>query len=157
MIAPFLIMIAIPVVLLIGAVVLRTSIALANRRLGPDTEDEYLPFDENDWADYPIPGERRHSTSRIPMPSVAAGIGMLLCIVVVNLIVGAGIQMALDDTTVSARIVTLPVGFVLTSGLLAAMLPTGFRRGCLIAGYFSAICIGIAALLAVPLWLLRWG
>jgi hypothetical protein len=154
---PALVMFAIPIILLIGAVILRAAIALANRRLGQAADDEHWPVDENDWADYPIPGGRRGSSTQIPMPSVAAGIGMLLCIAIVNLVVGVGIRMVFDDVALSDRIVVLPVGFVFTSGLLAAMLPTTFRRGCLIAGYCAAICLGIAALLAVPALLFGWG
>jgi hypothetical protein len=171
MIFPLFLLIALPVALLIGSVILRAAVNFANRRLGPAPNDVFIPEDEDDWADYPIPGARTSSSSQIPMPSVGGGMMMMLCIAIVNVIVGAAIQLVigdepaprpgrirgpLDDGILIARVLTLSLSFLVTTGLLAAMLPTTFRRGCLVAFFYFAICIGIAALFFVPIWLLRW-
>src|SRR4029453_412135 len=97
MIFPFVFLVTIPVVLLIGAVILRAAIAFANGRLGAAADDKELPIGENDWGDYPIPGERRGSSSQIPVPSIAGGMGMMLCIVIVNIIIGAAIRLGIGD------------------------------------------------------------
>jgi hypothetical protein len=171
MIFPCLILIVLPVALLIGVAILRAAINLANGRIGQTPGDVILARDEDDWADYPIPGERVNSTAAIPLPSVGSGMMMMLAVVIVNVIVGAAVQLVigdepaprggrlrgpLDDSTFIARVVTLPVSFLIMSGLLAAMLPTTFRRGCLVAGLYFMICAGIAAIFFVPVLILGW-
>ena len=171
MIFPFIILIAFPVALLIAAAILRAAINLANGRIGPTPDDVVTSKDEDDWADYPIPGERTNSTDAIPLPSVGSGMMKMLAVMIVNVIVGAAIQLVIgsepgprpgrfrgpfDDSTFIARVVTLPVCFLIMSGLLAAMLPTTFRRGCLVAGFYIMICAGIAAIFFVPVLILGW-
>jgi hypothetical protein len=171
MIFPFLILIALPVALLIGAAILRAAINLANGRIGPTSDEVLSSRDEDDWADYPIPGERANLTAAIPVPSVGSAMMMMLAVVIVNVIVGTAIQLVsgdepvhrpgrfrgpFDDATFIARVVTLPVSFLVMSGLLAAMLPTTFRRGCLVAGFYFIICAGIAAIFFVPVFILGW-
>jgi hypothetical protein len=170
MIFPFFLLIAIPIALLIGSVILRAAVNLANWRLGPAQDCGVSSADEDDWADYPIPGDRTSSTTQIPMPSVGGGMVMTLCISIVNYVVLAVLQFViaddsaprhvrfrgpLDDGNLIARFLALPANFLVASGLLAAMLPTTFRRGCLVAFLCLAICIGIGALFLVPIWLLR--
>jgi hypothetical protein len=170
MVFPFLILIALPAALLIGAAILRAAINLANGRIGPTPDARVSSGDEDDWADYPIPGERGNPTAAIPLPSIGGGMMMMLAVVIVNVIVGAAIQLVIggeparpgrfrgpfDDATFIARVVTLPVSFLIMSGLLAAMLPTTFRRGCLVAGFYFMICAGFAAIFYVPVLILGW-
>ena len=171
MIFPLFLLIALPVALLIGSVILRAAVNFANRRLGPAPDHVIASEDEDDWADYPIPGDRTSSRTQIPIPTVGGGMVMMLCILVVNVIVGAAIHLVigeepaprqgrfrgpLDDGILIARVLTLPVSFLVMSGLLAAMLPTTFRRGSLVAFFYFAICVGIAALFFVPIWVLGW-
>lgn len=171
MVFPFFILIALPAALLIGAAILRAAINLANGRIGPTPDAPVSSGDEDDWADYPIPGERGNPTAAIPLPSIGGGMTMMLAVVIVNVIVGAAIQLVIgdepvprpgrfrgpfDDATFVARVVTLPVSFLIMSGLLAAMLPTTFRRGCLAAGFYFMICVGIAAIFFVPVLILGW-
>jgi hypothetical protein len=166
---PLLLLIALPVGLLIGAVILRSAVNFANTRLGPPSDVAVSSKDDDDWADYPIPGERGAPAAAIPVPTVGGGMAMTLCIVVVNVIVGAAIRIVFvevlalgggrgpfDDGALLARILTLSVSFLVISGLLAAMLPTTFRRGCLVSGYILLICAGIAAICLVPILLLGW-
>jgi len=166
MIFPFFILIGLPVALLVGAVILRSAITFANGRIGP-VPDEIAPSrDESDWADYPIPGERANPATAIPKPTIGGGMLMVFAIVIVNVIVGAAIQLVIgdepvprrrrfrgpfDDAGFIARLVTVPVSFLVTAGLLAAMLPTTFRRGCLVAFFVFLICMGIAAIFYLPI------
>jgi len=167
----FPILIALPIILLICAAILRAAVTLSNRGQGLSPDNWDLPLDENDWADYPIPSAKRGSRSRVPMPSLARGMMMVLCLAIVNIAIAAVIQIVIegestrrrgdfrnlwDDPLLLARIITLPVGFLVTSGLVAAMLPTTFRRGCLVSAYSAGICLGIAAFLVVPVHLLGW-
>jgi hypothetical protein len=171
MIFPIIILIAFPVALLIATAILRAAINLANGRIGPTTDKVISSKDEDDWADYPLPGERANPTAAIPLPSVGRGMMMMFAVVIVNVIVGAAIQLVVgdeparrpgrlrgpfDDTTFIARVVTLPACFLIMSGLLTAMLPTTFRRGCLVAGFYFMICAGIAAIFFVPVLILGW-
>jgi hypothetical protein len=168
---PLFMVIALPVGLLIGSVILRSAIGFANKRVGPADDAMVESRDEDDWADYPIPGARTEPRAQIPVPSVGGGMLMVLCIVVVNFIVGAAINLVLGEgfapgprrgggllvnSEILARLVTFPAGFLVMAGLLAAMLPTTFRRGCLVAFFCVLICLGIAAILFVPMYLLGW-
>jgi hypothetical protein len=171
MIFPLFLLIAIPAALLIGSVILRAAVNFANRRLGPARDSVVPSADEDDWADYPIPGDRTPpSTTQIPMPTVGGGMVMTFSVLIVNIIVAAVIQFVIGDDpaprhfgfrgpladgTFIARILTLPANFLVTAGLLAAMLPTTFRRGCLVTFFCCAICIGFGGLFLVPIWLLR--
>ena len=94
--------------------------------------------DDDDWGDYPIPGARESAATTIPRPSVFGTMWMLLAIAVVNVIVGAAIRIVIgaaegpfDDLAILGRLASLLVGFAVTAGLLASMLPTTLRRGCL--------------------------
>lgn len=102
------------------------------------------------------------------MPGIGRGMWMLLVIVIVNVIVGAAIQMVMgsdpgprhrrglfDDADFLARLATIPASFLVAAGLLAAMLPTRFSNGCLVALFYYLISIGIAIGIAVPMFALR--
>jgi hypothetical protein len=165
----FVLFIALPLVLWIGAMILRAAISFANKRIGPAPEPSYLVEDDDDWGDYPLPSERERSSGAIPVPGIGRGMWMILAVVIVNVIVGAAIQVVmgegpgpgrrggglLDDADFLARLITVPVSFLVTAGLLAVMLPTRFGRGCLVALFYYLICIGIAIGCAVPMFALR--
>ena len=101
------------------------------------------------------------AATTIPRPSVFGAMWMLLAIAVVNVIVGAAIRIVIgtaegpfDDLTILGRLASLLVGFVVTAGLLASMLPTTFRRGCLVTLFAYLIGLAIAALVFTPLYVL---
>lgn len=162
-------LLVIPFGLLIGSAILRGAVSLANKRLGPPPESKYIVEDEDDWGDYPIAGQQPERTGGvIPTPSIGGGMLMMLAIMIVNGIVTFVFQMMMDDNPgggrgrlrgplddmVITRLLSLPIGFFLMSGLLAVFLPTSFTRSCLVALYYFLICLGIAAVLMVPLGLL---
>ena len=163
-IGPILILLLVLLGLLISATILRGAIALANKRLGPPPESVYIPADEDDWGDYPIPGQAEPRASVIPTPSAGGRMFTILVIVIVNAAVTFVIRMAVaEDAAVRngrgadlSELLTLPVGFVLTAGLLAAMLPTTFGRGCLVTLFYFLICVAIAAVILGPIFFLGW-
>jgi len=162
--------IALPLSLWVGAMILRAAISLANKRIGPPPEPASFVEDEDDWGDYPLPGERQEGSSgAIPAPSIGGGMMMMMGIVIVNVVVGAAIHIVmgeergprrgggglLDDADFLAAVATVPASFLVTAGLLAAMLPTRFSRSCLVTLFYYLICIGIAIGIAVPMSVLR--
>lgn len=171
---PLFFVLLIPAALLIGAVILRTAVSWANRSIGRPVEPkEYVVEDEDDWGDYPLPGEKRGSedvAEVIPPPGIGHGMGILFCILIVNGVITFALQTAvggepgrrrprgfLEDADFLARLANLPIGFLIAAGLLAAMLPTTFVRGLLVTFFYIVICLGIAAVLFIPLFALRWG
>ena len=132
-------------------------------------EPAYIVEDDNDWSDYPLAGRTESPTVAIPRPGTGRGMWMILVIVAVNAIIGFAIQMAvgdrpfarnhrhrgaLGDPELFAQWLMVPISFLVMAGLLAAMLPTRFGRGCLVALYCFLICIGVAIGLAVPVFAL---
>ena len=167
---PCFLLLALPLGLLIGAVILRGAVSLANRKTGKPAEPSfYVVEDEDDWSDYPVPGRTRDEFSKvIPMPGVGKGMGIMLSILIVNAIIGFALRMFIaedqdirgnrrgrdffDDPEVISRLATLPVGFFVMAGLLGALLPTRFGRACLVTLYYCLICIAIAFVIGVPLF-----
>lgn len=154
---------------MIGSVLLRFAVSLSNRSIGrPAEPNEYVVEDDDDWGDYPIAGSKPEAVSEvIPTPGLGKGMWIILCVVIVNAVIVFAIQMAFgedpgprrargffDDEQVLSRLATLPISFLIVSGLFSALLPTGFTRGLLVAFYYLVIGIGIAVLLALPIFAL---
>lgn len=170
MIFPVLGLLTIPAALFAGAVILRGAVGLANRQIGPPPErpSYYAAADEDDWSDYPLPGEpdRERTGGAIPTPGFLGAMGILISVAVVNFVVVMALRMAVggpvrrrgrdpfEDPDFLARLATAPIVFVLASLLLAAMLPTTIRRGLLVAFYFVLIAVAVGAIIAVPIYLL---
>jgi hypothetical protein len=155
-------LLVLPLVLWFGALILRGAITLANKCLSIPPEPIDVPADdEDDWGDYPLPGERATGAATIPKPSVFGAMSMLLAIAVVNVIVGAVVRIVigtvegpLDDLAILGRLVTVLIIFLVMAGLLASMLPTTFRRGCLVTLFTYLIALAIAVLVLAPLYVL---
>jgi hypothetical protein len=170
MIFPILLLIAIPLALYISAVILRSAIGFANRKIGPPAEPaDYQVVDEDDWGDYPLPGDKQRTGEAIPVPGMSGGMLMMVAVLIVNAIVTFAVHLVVigdgparhrrgfvADKELIARFLSFGIGYFVMSGLLAAMLPTTYRRGCLVAGYYVVICLGIAAIFLVPMVLLGW-
>ncbi len=158
-----------PLGLLIGSVILRGAVSFANKRLGPAPESSYIVEDEDDWGDYPIAGQQpEQANGVIPTPSVGGGMLVMLVVAIVIGVVtfvfqmmmgdnpgggGGRLRGPLDDMVVT-RLLSLPISFILMAGLLAVFLPTSFSRSCLVVLFYFLICLGVAAVLMVPLGLL---
>jgi len=154
----------VPLALLVGAWILRGAISMANNRLAPPPSPPQVSHDEDDWGDYPIKGVAEPSTAAIPIPGIFSAMWMVVVVVFVNLVVRGAIWAAtgwdsrarrhrdfIDDPEEVVRFLTWPLIFLITSGLLAALLPTTFRRGLLVSLFIVLICLPIAALFLVPI------
>lgn len=130
--------IIIPIALLIGAVILRAAISMFNKFAGTGEEGQDL----------------------VPEPSMLKAMGILLIAGVANAIIGAilgaigaatgliqagegGAKAGFDLTL---NLVSLPFTFLVSSALLAALLPTTFKRGMGVAlcQYIVTILVGLA-------------
>jgi hypothetical protein len=166
---PCFLVIALPLGLLIGALILRGAVSMANRGAGSRPEPiEYEPVDEDDWSDYPVPGRTREEPSEgIPVPGIAKGMGIMFSILIVNAIIGLVVRFLIvddqafvnrrgrgffDDPEVRSRVVTLPIALIVMIVLLGAMLPARFTRAGLVTFYYFLICIGVVLVIGVPLF-----
>lgn len=151
--------VALPVGLAIGAAILRAAIALANKVLGRPAEDRYDDrYDDDDYDDYEDRPRRRRrrSGAAVPEPGFWKAVGIVFVIALVNggagfvigLVVALG--MAGQDpqaVQIVSQVISLPVGFLINAGMLAAMLPTSFARGALVTLFQYLISIAIAVVI----------
>jgi hypothetical protein len=167
---PCFLLLALPLGLLIGSMVIRGAVSLANRNARRSAEPAYFVVeDDDDWGDYPLPGRSHDERSGvIPMPGIGKGMGIMLCILVVNALLAIAIRVIVaededfggnrrgrdffGDAEVVSRLAALPIGFLVTTVLLCAMLPTRFGRACFVALYCCLICIATVFVVGVPLF-----
>jgi hypothetical protein len=179
---------------LIGAVILRCACWLYNKIVGApggpaayrdgvdddrprrrldaeryDDEDEEDDESGEEEDDRPRPRRRPAAYDPdgpgVPEPTMGKAMGIM----VVDMIVGAGINFVIGFATgagmrgfggpagggaaanlgvvLFAQLLQLIVGFFLLAGLVTAMLPTRFGRACAVAGLFYVIGIAIAAVI----------
>jgi hypothetical protein len=162
---PFVFLFALPVGLLIGAVILRAAVSMANKCVGgPAREPDYYDEDEDeeDWDGYMRPRRGRESGGAIPEPTLGRAMGIVLVSVIAILVVTVPIRLFLgleapvgggDDIFLLAQLITLVLGFVISAGVLAGMLPTSFARGCLVALFEYLIVLGVVGLIAGILYM----
>jgi hypothetical protein len=123
--------------ILIGAVIFRAACALYNKMAGG-----------------------RGSPSSVPEPSFGKAMGIVLLTTLVNGVVGFGIGMVVGiagvavhadqkAVTILAQLVSFPVGILVGGGMNAAMLPTTFGRGILVALCQLLIVLFIVIVLGV--------
>jgi hypothetical protein len=158
------VLVALPLGLLIGAVILRAAVSFANKCL-PQPRSRY-DDDYDDWDDYDDrPRSRRRSSSKaIPEPSMGQAMGIVFVNFIVgfvvsipiNIAMGAGVAGAGGDPAARliASLIQLPIGFLINAGVLTAMLPTTFPRACLVVLFEYLIAIAIGIIIFVPLFLL---
>jgi hypothetical protein len=156
-------LIALPIGLLIGAVILRAAVSFANKCL-PQTSSRYDDDDYYDWDDDDRPRSRRRrsSTKAIPEPSM----GQAMLIVFVNAVVGGGVGFVIGFVMGAAGLandrgamvvmqgMNLVLGFLIAAGILTAMLPTTFPRACLVVLFQYLIVLAICIVILVPLFIL---
>jgi len=134
--------VAIPIGLMIGAVVLRAAVSLFNKFAGTSEVDET--------------GE---SFGLVPEPSMLKAVGILLITGVANFMIGlilsvlasvvgllqAGPEGLNPGNQIILNLASLPFTFIVSSALLSALLPTTFKRGMGVAlcQYIVSILLGL--------------
>ncbi len=137
--------VALPIGLLIGAVILRAAISLFHK----------------------IAGTAEGSPDMVPEPSMLKAMGILLITGVANFIIGAilgvlgaatgliqaGPDEARNGLNLILNLISLPFTFLVSSALLSALLPTTFKRGMGVAAcqYLVSILVGVGIGLLVIL------
>lgn len=158
--------IAIPIGLLIGALILRGGVWLANKCLPQpgrryyDEDDDY----DDDWDDdYDRPRirrGRRGGRTAIPEPPLGKAMGVVFVRFIIGFIVSIPISLALRGVAggrpdasaqIVASLIQLPIGFLINAGVLTPMLPTTFPRACLVVLFEYLIALAIGLVIAVPL------
>jgi hypothetical protein len=153
--------IAIPIVLLIGAAILRAAVALANATIGdvaPARDPFDSEFDGDDDRGYRR--ERRRPTRAVPEPGLGWGMLIVLVVGLVNFLAGIPIRLAFGlpvvggeekvpvDKLLVIQAIGLPVGFLVAAWITGLMLPTTFARACLVVLYEYLVVIAIVAVIA---------
>jgi hypothetical protein len=127
---------------LIGAVILRAACSLFNKMAGQDRA--------------------------VPEPSFGKALGITVVSMIANMAVGFMVGIVIggggaaaganpQHVQIISTLVSLPVGFLVMSGMLTLMLPTSFGRGMLVAllqyaiSFAIAIAIGLIVFLVVLL------
>lgn len=129
-------------VLFVGAIILRAAVSLSSKLAGIE-----------------------HSENPIPEPSAGKGMGILFLSSIAQVASGfslgfliAGTSLVVNLTKIQAIIVTqlasLPVCFLVMSGMLAALLPTSFARGMLVALCHILIALAIAAFFVACIYII---
>lgn len=156
--------------LLIGSVLLRGAVALANRVLGPEVPpDTFGQWD--DWdSDEPGPRARTGTGRALPEPTLTTGMVVTLALGVVQFVgyvaLGFVVGEVFDDhpdesvALVLVSVLMLPVTATVLTVLVKLLLPTTFKRAALVAflHHFIAVVavVGVAAVVAV-VWALLVG
>lgn len=149
------------VLLLVGSLALRASVAIANRLVGPTKpeapEDE---FEEWDW-DGELDDERARRTPKAAIPEPGFGKGMMVASTVAVLTALFGVLVALaleavdadlnhdEEVAVALTVFTLPFSFFGAALVLMPMLPTTFGRAALVSFVYHTIALGTAVAVVV--------
>ena len=161
--------IAIPVTLVVGAVLLRAAVSIANSCLG-DQRPVWQTGGYEEWDEWEDEEEtpRRSSRSRkakvIPEPGVGQGMIIVFVATIVSLIIGGvldeatgGIVNARGDAYIAVVAVVLVLNFLIMSLLLSTMLPTSFGLGSLVSMFFLLICIAISVAVLAGVYAIGMG
>lgn len=154
---------AIPLVLLVGAMILRSAVSLTNRVVGAGESRRYEDEDDDDYFALPPPSS---SEEAVPTPSIGKGMVIVLLIAIAHVIVGFVIRLPVgaggmnvngnpfQGTGLLVQLISLPIGFVISAAILSGMLPTRFARGCLVTLFEFLIILAIVAVFSVPMLVL---
>jgi hypothetical protein len=143
-----------------------------------DDDEDYDEDDDDDDDDDDRPRRRRRrkkrrskSSGAIPEPGLGKGMLIVLCAWIVNVgislvmtfalagggaIAGGG-NGAANGVRLIAQLVSIPVSFLVLAGMCTAMLPTSFGRACLVALFYTLICIAIAVVIFGVLFAVGFG
>lgn len=155
--------IAIPIGLLIGALILRAAVWLANKCL-PQPAARYYDDDDydDDWdSDEERPRRRRPGGGRSAIPEPNLGWAMLIVFVAwiasavvgfaMGFVAGAGGLARNQGAMLGLQGCNLVINFLISAGVLTSMLPTTFPRACLVVLFQFLIGLVIAVIILVPL------
>lgn len=158
--------VAVPVLLLIGATILRAAVSLVNKVLGGRSPTDLDYYDAvGDYRQARYPRNESHAGFLIPQPSVGRAMAIVLCVGVVNFVVNVGLAVAVGVSAPTGApdmnahgmvsLISLGVGLVVHTAMLSSMLPTSLGRAfaVVVAQFLIAILIaaglGFAAVLLV--------
>jgi len=156
---------------LIGAILFRAGVSLANKVLGPqaiELSDKEQPVGEtfinapvaknaNPYAAPASPSAKlsQANTAAIPEPNMGKACGIVLVHALIAGMINFFVYLLLQDS-LAASLANLILGFLLATSVYSAMLPTTFGRAALVYVFQMlialAIGIGIAAIVYV-IWL----
>ena len=144
------------VVLLIGSVILRAAVSIANRSVGPVKAKVVDPFPDWDWDDE-LEDEPRRSGEAIPEPGLAKGMMITSTIAVLTAFIGVMLRVLTEDLAeamfggddevvqiIALVVVTTPFSFAGATLLLVAM-PTTFWRSALVAFLYHCFAVLLLA------------
>jgi hypothetical protein len=160
-------LLAIPIGLAIGALILLAAIWLANKCLPQPRSRRRYYDDDDDYYEWDAPRRHRRggTSTAVPVPSF----GQAMLIVFVNWIVNFGVGFVIgfvlgaagaaknQGGMVLVQAISLAVGFVVSATILSGMLPTSFGRACLVVLFQYLIAIAIAIVIIVPLVIMGVG
>mgnify|MGYP002780758880 CR=1 FL=1 len=166
--------VAIPLGLAIGSVILRAGVSVANKILGakPGTsrrrdrdrdDDDEGGYEEDRYGRRDRYGDRdrydRDDSGEVePIPEPSLGWGMLIVLAagivngIIGFIIALGVFGVMQPNTpekekaaeLIANLISMPVGFLSLAGFSSLMLPTTFPRGMLVAAMYYVIAIAVA-------------
>ena len=159
---------------LVGAIILRFAISLANRVLGPrsesssttsqplvDTPAEFQAPSVNSDNPYQSP---IHASSRemplqqaIPEPSFGRAIFIMLSVGILGAAINMLISALVQDAAIglATPLFSLLLNFLITCGVLTAMLPTSFIRAVLVYLFCMLISVGLFVVIAGVILMIR--
>jgi len=156
------VLVAIPIVFMIAAAILRLSVSFANVFIKTEPPRHSLDV-YPDYGDYEEFKRGRRSRSEsgggIPVPSTGQAIVIILVTGLINLVLSFGAGLAIGASGVLDKmdrqqaelvfqLASLPIGFLTSSLVLAGLLPTSFWRGCLVTICQYVIVFAIVAVIA---------
>jgi hypothetical protein len=161
------------VVLFLVAVILRAAVWMTNKCTGDSSRPAPVDDDEEeDWDAYDRP-RRPPPQTAIPEPGVFKGMAITLVVFIANFIVLVVLAAVLEGVGGGPRdgfgrrgrdpgfeflggVCSLTLGFVVWAGLLSALLPASFGRGCLVTLFVYLIffvifmVVGVILVAAAP-------
>ena len=149
---------------LVGAMILRAAVAIANRLTGPpkpDRTESEDRFEDWDW-DGELEDERRRRKPEKAIPEPGLGKGMMIAstagvlTVLFGVLLATALDMLIDDPfdrdetgqVAALAVFTLPFSYIGTALVLTGMLPTTFSRAALVAFLYHALGLGVLAAVA---------
>ena len=153
----------VPVVLLVGAAILKAAVSITNSILGTDRSDEYDFYADDDEDDFLPPPPRSRSGGPVPNPSYGKGMLTIFAIAMVNSVVGfafwivilGGANPNAREPEPLAQLACALIGFLIAAVLTGGTLPTSFPRACLVVLFELLICAAVGVVIAAVLFVLR--